>query len=158
MNKRIVGKENFTFHNLNLFLFWLDRAAGLRPMKEGLLLTWVQCDQIGWFLKVLDDMDTIKSSPNAWWSIGLKWKATLSCGYIFANFWKNFGVLFNLASGHSCWRDLYRPLKHIDVHQKEALLSRKMLLYHCNLWPWSRIRPLYVLESYIRTLLRRSFL
>ena len=113
MNKRIVGKENFSFHNLNLFLFWLDRAAGLRPMKEGLLLTWVQCDQIGWFLKVLDDMVTIKSSPNAWWSIGLKWKATLSCGYILANFWKNFGVLFNLASGHSCWRDLYRPLKFI---------------------------------------------
>ena len=35
----------------------------------------------------------------------LKWKATLSmlnnCVYFLGNFWKKFGLLFNLTSGHS---------------------------------------------------------
>ena len=33
---------------------------------------WKQCDQIGWFLKVIDG----KSSPNIWWLIGLFWKTS----------------------------------------------------------------------------------
>ena len=54
-----------------------------------------QCDQIGWFLKVLGDMVAIKRSPNAWWIFGLKWTATFLmlkyCDYFLGNFWKKLG-------------------------------------------------------------------
>ena len=46
---------------------------------------YAQCDQIGRFLKVLGDMVSIKSIPNAW------------C--IWVTFEK-IGLLFNLASNH----------------------------------------------------------
>ena len=58
----------------------------------------IQCDQIGRFLKVLRHMVSVKSSPNAWWMFGLKWKATLLmlnyCGYFLGNFWKTLGYFF----------------------------------------------------------------
>ena len=56
---------------------------------------WDQCDQIGRFSKVLGDIVSIKSSPNAWWIFGLKWKATLRllnyCDYFLGIFWKILG-------------------------------------------------------------------
>ena len=49
-------------------------------------------------------MVSSNSIPNEWWIFGLKWKVTLDilnyCGHILANVWKNFGILFNSASGH----------------------------------------------------------
>ena len=57
-----------------------------------LLLSPNQCDQIVRFFKVLGDMVSIKSSPNAWWILGLKWKATLFmlnyCNFFLGNIWK----------------------------------------------------------------------
>ena len=46
----------------------------------------MECGQIGRFLKVLRDMVSIKSSPNAWWIFGLKWKTTL----FMLNYWDYF--------------------------------------------------------------------
>ena len=37
-----------------------------------LVISYEQCDQIGRFLKVLGDIVSIKSSPNAWWIFGIK--------------------------------------------------------------------------------------
>ena len=64
-----------------------------------------QCDQTGQFFKVLGDMVSVKSSPNTWWFIWLKWTATLfmlnCCSYSFGQLFEKFGLLFNFASGHS---------------------------------------------------------
>ena len=46
----------------------------------------IQCDTIGRFLKVLGDMVSIKSGPNAVWFFGLKWKATI----FMLNYWSYF--------------------------------------------------------------------
>ena len=101
--------------------------------------TWrereIQCDQIGRILKVLDDMVSIKSSPNAWGIFGLKWKATLFmltyCSYFFGQVLEKFGLLFNLASGHS-WGNIKlapsrkKPLQRHYSDEASRIVSMTM--------------------------------
>ena len=67
-----LGVENLGSNFINKI--WQHRQHGSR----------LQCGQIGRFLKVVGEMASIKSRPNAWWIFGLKWKATL----LMLNFWK----------------------------------------------------------------------
>ena len=63
-----------------------------------------QCDQIGLFLKVLGDIVSIKSSPNAWWNFWPIWKATTFhiklLWLLFGQLLEKIGLYFNLVSGH----------------------------------------------------------
>ena len=62
-------------------------------------------------VKVLCDKVSIKSSPKAWWIFRLKWKETLFMlnysSYYFGQLLEKFGLLFNIASGHSGLCSLY---------------------------------------------------
>ena len=73
-----------------------------------------QCDQIGWFLKVLCDKLSFKSSQNVWWLLGYFEIIVLSknCrGYSFVNFWQNWATYYP-SSGHTEHTSL---LTHDDI-------------------------------------------
>ena len=59
-----------------------------------------QCDQIGWFFKVLGDKLSFKSSPNIWWLFGVFWKhyffGKTCCGYFFGQVYKKLGYFLFL--------------------------------------------------------------
>ena len=57
---------NITFHQIEL-----------KEMAQARQGKWVQCDQIGLFLKDLGEKFSYKSSPNIWQLLRLFWKAPL---------------------------------------------------------------------------------
>ena len=65
----------------------------------------IQCDQIGWFLKVLGDKICSKSSPNDWQHFGQCWKTLLSCSklllLLFGQLVETFVATFSTTSGHT---------------------------------------------------------
>ena len=96
---------------------------------------FIQCDQIGWFFKVLCNKFAYKSSPNRLLTFGLFCKKINSCnnccGYYLGNFWKHLGNFFNPASGHT---DCITLILHL-ANKKQLFPLRR----HCYDHKWATL-------------------
>ena len=90
-----------------------------------------QCDQIGWFLKVLSDKFSYKSGPNIRQLFGLFRKTLIlseNCwGYFLVNFWMYLGYFYFNIWSH-CFKLLHFPIQ-FSLFGKTFLLNWHFCLF-----------------------------